>query len=380
MIDFALDTKSQEIIERYKAFTDEWIIPRRAEYDRCAIFPHDVVAAALKQGLLNPCLPIRFGGAGYNVLECALASEQLGYGCLGIAISLDANQIALIPLLQAATEEQQKRLFGYVMERNGLAAFCLTEPDAGSDVAAIKSTAVRKGDKYILNGHKRFITNGDQASIHTVFALSDPEKGARSLSCLVVPRDAPGVKIVSTLEKMGQRASCQNEIIYENVEVPVENMIGGEGRGFRIAMGTLERTRIGVAAVAVGLAKAAFDYSKEWAKNRKQFGKPIVENQAIAFMFADMAMEIEKASLMMHKAGWAYDQGIKNVGFHSAMAKIATTDAAMKVSMDAVQIMGGEGYSTMHPVEKMMRDAKLTQIYEGTNQVQRVVMAKKLFN
>ncbi len=376
MVDFSLTKEDLEIIEKYKAFTQEHIIPNAAEYDRTTEFPWPIVKEAYKAGLMNGPIPKKFGGNGYNIFQGALASEELGAGCIGIGISIDANTLALTPLLIAANDEQQKRFYGQIIDNHEVAAYCLTEPNAGSDVAGIKSTALKKGDKYILNGHKRFITNGEVASIHTVFALTDPERGARSLTAFVVPTDSPGIEIKPHLQKMGQRASVQNEIIYRDVEIPAENMLGREGQGFLIAMKTFDRTRTGVAALSVGVARAAFEKSRDWAKNRIQFGKPISSNQAIGFMLAEMATKIELARLMTWKAAWYYDQGLKTPGTLSAMAKYFASDVAMEVTTDAVQVMGGDGYSTEFGVEKMMRDAKLCQIYEGTNQVQRLVISK----
>ncbi len=376
MIDFSLSKEDLEIIEKYKSFTQEHIIPNAAEYDRTTEFPWPIVKEAYKAGIMNGPIPKKFGGNGYNIFQGALASEELGAGCIGIGISIDANTLALTPLLIAANEEQQKRFFGQINEEHAVAAYCLTEPNAGSDVAGIKSTAIKKGDKYILNGHKRFITNGEVAKFHTVFAITDPSRGSRSLSAFVVPVDSPGIEIKPHLQKMGQRASVQNEIIYTDVEIPAENLLGGEGYGFPIAMKTFDRTRTGVAALSIGVSRAAFETSRDWAKNRIQFGKPISANQAVGFMLADMATEIELARLITWKAAWYYDQGLKTPGTLSAMAKMYASDAAMRITTDAVQVMAGDGYSTEFGVEKMMRDAKLCQIYEGTNQVQRIVIAK----
>ena len=378
MIDFTLDNKQQEIIEKYHDFVNRWIIPNRMKYDESCEFPWDIVNAAYEEGLMNGPIPKKFGGNGYNILEGALASEELGAGCIGIGICIDANTLALTPLLLAAEENQQKKFFGQIVEQKGVAAYCLTEPNAGSDVASIQSTAIKKGDKYIINGHKRFITNGEVATFHTVFALTDPDRGARSLTPFVVPADAPGVEIVSKMKKMGQNASVQNEIKYHDVEVPIVNRLGKEGTGFITAMKTFDRTRTGVAALSLGTARSAIEAAKEWAKNRIQFGKPIAANQAVAFMLADMATLIETARLLTWKAAWAYDSGQKDISKLSAMSKMWASDIAMKVTTDAVQIMGGEGYSKDHPVEKMMRDVKLCQIYEGTNQVQRLVISKAI--
>ncbi len=378
MIDFSLSNKQKEIQEKYRDFTNRLIIPNRLKYDDLAEFPWDIVKQAYKEGIMNGPIPEKFGGNGFNIMDSAVASEELGAGCIGIGIGIDANTLALTPLLLSANEEQQKKFFGLINEKQGVAAYCLTEPNAGSDVAGIKSTAIKKGDKYILNGHKRFITNGEVAIFHTVFALTNPERGARSLTAFVVPTDLPGIDIKPRLQKMGQKASVQNEIIYTDVEVPTENMLGQEGYGFLIAMKTFDRTRTGVAALSVGTARASFEISKDWAKNRIQFGKPIAANQAIGFMLADMATAVEAARLLTWNAAWAYDVGLRSASKLSAMSKLYASDIAMKVTTDAVQVMGGDGYSKEFVVEKMMRDAKLCQIYEGTNQVQRLVISKAI--
>ncbi len=378
MIDFQLDKRQQEIVEKYRDFTKRWIIPNRMKYDELSQFPWDIVHAAYDEKIINASLPPEYGGHGYSILDGALASEELGYGCTGIGICIDASTLALTPMLLSGTDEQKKRIFGEITEKKAVAAYALTEPNAGSDVQGIKSTAIKQGDKYILNGHKRFITNGEVAEYITVFALADPSRGSRSLSAFCVQKDTPGIKMVSRLDKMGQRASVQNEIVFENVEVPAENLLGGEGYGFLIAMKTFDRTRTGVASAAVGNAQAAYDYSREWAKNRVQFGHPVTVLQGVSFMLAEMATEIEAARMLVWRAAWAYDTQQKDFSKLSAMSKYFATDVAMQVTTNAVQVMGGEGYSREHPVEKMMRDAKLSQIYEGTNQVNRQVVSKHI--
>lgn len=378
MIDFQLDKRQQEIIEKYRDFSNRWIVPHRMKYDELATFPWDIVHAAYDEKIINASLPVEYGGHGHSIFDGAIASEELGYGCTGIGICIDASTLALTPLLITGSEEQKKRIFGEIIEKKGVAAYALTEPNAGSDVQGIRSTAIKKGDKYILNGHKRFITNGDVAEYITVFAMADPDRGSRSLSAFAVQKDTPGITMVSRLEKMGQRASVQNEIKFENVEVPAANLLGGEGYGFLIAMKTFDRTRTGVAAAAVGNAQSAYDYSREWAKKRIQFGHPVTALQGVSFMLSDMATEIEAARMLVWRAAWAYDTQQKDFSKLSAMSKYFATDVAMKVTTDAVQVMGGEGYSREHPVEKMMRDAKLSQIYEGTNQVNRLVVSKHI--
>jgi acyl-CoA dehydrogenase len=376
MVDFSLTKEQQAIVEKYKDFANRVILPVRAKYDDNGEFPWEVVKKAYDEGLMNSQISKEFGGEGLGIFDSQLGSEELGAVCAGIGISMDANMLALTPWVIAASREQLKKFIGRLNEEKGAAAYALTEPNAGSDVAGIKSTAIKKGDKYILNGHKRFITNGEVATYHTLFALTDPERGARSLSCFVVPKDLPGVEILSRLDKMGQRGSVQNEIKYTEVEVPVENLLGSEGEGFLIGMKTFDRTRTGVASLSVGIARAAFETSLGWAKNRIQFGKPVTVNQGVSFMLAEMATKVELARLITWKAAWYYEQGFKTPGTYSAMAKYFASDVAMEVTTDAVQVMGGDGYTKSFGVEKMMRDAKLCQIYEGTNQVQRLVISK----
>ena len=378
MINFKLTTEQEEIIAKYRDFSDRYIVPNRLKWDELAEFPWPIVKAAYDEGIMNGPMSKEFGGHGLSLFDSALASEELGAGCVGIGISIDANTLALTPLYIAADEAMKKKYFGLINEQKAVAAYCLTEPNAGSDVQGIQSTAIKKGDKYILNGHKRFITNAEASTFLTVFAMTDPEKGSRSLTAFLVPSDSPGVEFKPRLQKMGQRASVQNEIIFTDVEIPVKNRIGDEGYGFIIAMKTFDRTRTGVAALSVGNARAAFEIAKDWTKNRKQFGKPIAANQAIGFMLADMATKIETARVLTWYAAWAYDHDKKKLNKLSAMSKLYASDIGMEVTTDAVQAMGGDGYSRDFMVEKMMRDAKLCQIYEGTNQVQRLVISKAI--
>ncbi|MFU8845120.1 MAG: acyl-CoA dehydrogenase family protein [Bacteroidales bacterium] len=378
MIEFSLTKEQEEIREKYRDFANRWIVPNRLKYDELAEFPWPVVKAAYDEGIMNGPMPAMYGGHDHNLLDGAIASEELGAGCVGIGICIDANTLALTPLYLAASDEMKKKYFGLINETKSVAAYGLTEPNAGSDVQGIKSTALKKGDKYILNGHKRFITNGEVSTFLTIFALTDPDKGSRSLTAFLVPTDSPGVEFKPRLQKMGQKASVQNEIIFTDVEVPVENRIGDEGYGFIIAMKTFDRTRTGVAALSVGNARAAYETAKDWTKNRRQFGQPIASNQAIGFMLADMATKIETARLITWYAAWAYDHDKSKLNKLSAMSKLYASDIGMEVTTDAVQAMGGDGYSRDFMVEKMMRDAKLCQIYEGTNQIQRLVISKAI--
>jgi len=378
MINFQITKEQEEIIAKYRDFVNRWVIPNRLKYDELAVFPWEIVKAAYDEGIMNGPMPAEYGGHNYSLLDSAFASEELGAGCVGIGICIDANTLALTPLYLAASDEQKKKYFGLINEVKGVAAYCLTEPNAGSDVQGIKSNAIKHGDKYILNGHKRFITNAEVSTFLTVFAQVDPEKGSRSLTAFLVPSDSPGIEFKPRLQKMGQKASVQNEIIFTNVEIPVANKIGEEGHGFLIAMKTFDRTRTGVAALSVGNARAAYEIAKDWTKNRRQFGQPIAANQAIGFMLADMATKIETARILTWYAAWAYDFDKKKLNKLSAMSKLYASDIGMEVTTDAVQAMGGDGYSREFHVEKMMRDAKLCQIYEGTNQVQRVVISKAI--
>ena len=376
MVNLSLSKEQEAIREKYRDFTERHIIPNALKYDELAEYPWPIVKEAYKEGIMNGPMPAKFGGNGYNLMGSAISSEELGYGCVGIGISIDANTLALTPLFLAANEAQQNKFFGQIIEDKAVAAYALTEPNAGSDVQGIKTTAIKKGDKYIINGHKRFITNAEVSSFLTVFALTDPERGSRSLSAIIVPTNSPGIEIKPRLQKMGQKASVQNEIIFTDVEVPIENLIGSEGYGFVIAMKTFDRTRTGVAALGVGAARRALEVSKEWAKNRIQFGRPIASQQAVAFMLAEMASKVNAARLMTWNAANAYDLKQKDAGLLSAMAKLYATDRAMEVATDAVQVMAGDGYTREFGIEKIMRDVKLTQIYEGTNQVQRLVISK----
>ncbi|MBC8319657.1 MAG: acyl-CoA dehydrogenase family protein [Bacteroidetes bacterium] len=376
MIDFSLEKNQIELREKVRDFANRVMKPEARKYDELAEFPWPIVKKAYEEGIMNGPMSPEYGGHGYSILESAISSEELGAGCVGIGICMDASTLALTPLYLGASEEQKKRFFGQINEEKSVAGYALTEPNAGSDVAGIKSNAILHGDKYILNGHKRFITNGSPSSFLTVFALTNSEKGARSLTAFVVPTNSPGVEMVADMRKMGQRASIQTEFKFHDVEIPIKNRIGEEGNGFLLAMRTFDRTRTGVAALSLGNAREAFETAKHWAKNRIQFGKPITVNQGVSFMLADMATEIEAARLITWHAAWAYDNGQKSAGLLSAMSKLYASDVGMRVTTDAVQVMAGDGYSHDYLVEKMMRDAKLCQIYEGTNQIQRLVIGK----
>ncbi len=377
MIDFSLSAELQEIQARARKFAQEEIRPIAAEYDRKGEVPPGIVEKAKAAGLLNVTIPKEYGGMGYGALESAIIAEELGAACAGISITILVNGLALTPIQLFGTEEQKDRFLRPVAEGAKLAAFCLTERQAGSDAGAIKTTALPDGDDYVINGQKCFITSGGLAEIMTVFALTDPERGARGVSAIIVPARTPGIRVTKVEDKMGQRASNTVELTFENVRVPQANLLGKPGRGFAIALQTLDFGRSGVAALSVGVARAALEYALAYAKERQQFGAPIINNQGIAFLLADMAMKIEAARLLTWQAAWMADQGLK-VTEKSAMAKCFASDTAMEVTTHAVQILGGYGYMRDYPVEKLMRDAKLLQIYEGTNQIQRMVIAREL--
>jgi acyl-CoA dehydrogenase len=377
MISFQLTDEQKAMQTVAREFTEKEIIPIAAEYDEREEIPWHVVKKAHEIGLMNMSVPEEYGGQGIDALTAAIVSEEMAYGCLGINGTYGANELALAPILIAATEEQKMRFLPDFCATPKLAAFGLTEPDAGSDVANIQTTAVLDGDHYVLNGNKCFITNGGVAGIYTIFASVDRSKGFKGLTAFVVPADTPGLSGGKKEKKLGDRASHVGEVILQDVRVPVENRLGKEGDGFKIAMQTLDTTRPGVGAAAVGVARRAFEEARKYSMQRVQFGKPIAANQAIQFMLADMAMKIDAARLLVWRSA-QYLTLDKQVSMEGAMAKCFAGDVAMSVTVDAVQIMGGSGYMRDYPVEKLMRDAKILQIYEGTNQVQRMVIARHI--
>ncbi len=377
MIDFSLTDELLAIQARARKFAQEEILPIAAEYDRKAEVPPGIAEKARAAGLLNVTIPKEYGGMGYGALQSAIIAEEMGAACVGISITILVNGLALTPIALAGTEEQKETFLRPVAEGAKLAAFCLTERQAGSDAGAVKTTALPDGDDFVINGQKCFITSGGLAEIMTVFALTDPDRGPRGVSAIIVPANTPGIRVTKIEDKMGQRASHTAELTFENVRVPQANLLGKRGRGFPIALDTLDFGRSGVAALSVGVARAALDYATAYAKERRQFGAPIVTNQGVSFMLADMAMKVEAARLLTWQAAWMADRGMPATA-KSAMAKCFASDAAMEVTTNAVQIFGGYGYMKDYPVEKLMRDAKLLQIYEGTNQIQRMVIARHL--
>jgi acyl-CoA dehydrogenase len=379
-VSFALTEEQKELRRLARTFAEREIRPREAEHDAEMRHPAELVAQAHDLGLMNLHVPPEYGGLGLSAFDGMLVGEELNWGCSGIGTSILANGLGAGPVILFGSAEQKARWLPPLAEQPILCSFALSEPGAGSDVAALRSTAKREGDEYVLNGSKTFITNAGHAEWAVVFAKTDPAGGRRGISAFVVPMGAPGVMIEKHLEKMGQRATDTSAFALHDVRLPTENLLGEEGDGFKIAMATLDFTRPGTAIGAVGVAQAAYEHALEYAKERVTFDLPIAMHQAVGFMIADMATEIQAARLLCWQAGWLLDQGLgKEATLHSSFAKRFAADTAMKVTTDAVQVFGGYGYIKEYPVEKLMRDAKLFQIYEGTSQIQRLVIAREIF-
>ncbi|HEX5782000.1 MAG TPA: acyl-CoA dehydrogenase family protein [Solirubrobacteraceae bacterium] len=375
VVDFTLTDEQMALREMAHDFAEKEIRPVAWEYDRDATWPDEVLRKAWELGLMNGHTPEEYGGPGLTYLEGAIVEEELSWGCSGIGTSIGANGLASAPLALAGSEELKKKYLGMICEEYKLASFCLTEPDAGSDVSGMRTTAVRKGDKYVINGSKCFITNGGYADWFTVYAKTDKEAGHRGISCFIVPKDDT-VTVDKKEDKMGQRASNTATITFNETEIPADHLIGEENKGFKIAMMTLDRTRPGVAAMATGIARAAFEFATNYSKERIQFGVPIAMHQAIQFMIADMATKVHLSRLATWQSAALLDMGRRNT-IESSHAKRFAADSAMEVATDAVQIYGGYGFIKDYPVEKLMRDAKIMQLYEGTSQIQRLVIARE---
>jgi acyl-CoA dehydrogenase len=379
-VSFELTDEQKGLRALAREFAEKEMRPKAAAYDEQQTHPADVIAKAHELGLMNIHVPEEYGGPGLPGFDGMLIGEELNWGCSGIGTSILANTLGAGPVLIAGSDEQKRQWLPPLLEQPILCSFGLTEPDAGSDVARIKTTAERRGDEYVINGSKTFITNAGQAAWTVVFAKTDASKGHNGLSAFVVPMDAPGVSVEKHLDKMGQRATDTSAFSLQDVVVPAANLLGAEGDGFKIAMQTLDLTRPGTAAGAVGVAQAAFELAKAYAVERVTFEQPIAMHQGVNFLIADMATEIEAARLLVWQAAWMLDRGWgRKATLYSSFAKRFAADTAMKVTTDAVQVFGGYGYIKEYPVEKLMRDAKLFQIYEGTSQIQRLVIAKELF-
>jgi len=378
-VSFALTDEQKALRELAHEFAEREIRPRAAEYDEHQTHASDVIAKAHEVGLMNLSLPEEYGGAGCTFFDWSLVIEELNWGCAGMGTALMANGLGAGPVLAAGTDEQKRQWLPRLAEEPILCSFALTEPNAGSDVSGIETTATRHGDDYVLNGSKMFITNASHAAWYTLFASTDRSQGRRGLTAFVVPRETEGVVVEKHLDKMGQRSTDTAAIAFQDVKVPLENRLGEEGQGFKIAMQTLDGTRPATAIAAVGVARAAFEYASDYSKTRVQFGQPIAMNQGVNFMIADMATKIEAARLLCWQAAWMLDSGYgRRATLFSSMAKRFAADTCMEVTTDAVQVFGGYGYIKEYPVEKLMRDAKLYQIYEGTSQIQRLVIARDL--
>ncbi len=377
MFDPTISEEQQALIDTALKFAQERIIPVAGEYDEKAQMPLDVFQAAWEVGLMNVEIPEEYGGLGLTTLSGCLIAEQLAYGCAGIATSIMCNHLAALPLLIAGTPAQKEKYLGWLTREFIFASYCCSEPEAGSDVASMRTRLVPDGDGFILTGQKRWITNGGYAKFFTGFATLDPELRHKGITAFVVERDRPGISVGKKENKLGQRASNTVDVIFEDVKLTKDDILGEPGRGFAIAMETFDKSRPMIAAQCAGLIRRAMDESVAYAKERKTFGVPIAQHQAIQFMIAEMAMAYEAVRLLYAKAAWEVDNGVKRSNT-SSIAKAMGADLAMKCTTDAVQIFGGYGYTKEYPVEKLMRDAKLMQIYEGTSQVQRMVIAKNI--
>jgi len=374
---FGITEEQESLREIAGRFAADKIRPEAAELDEKAKFPADLIREGHSLGLINLTLPTEYGGSGLSIFDACLVIEEIAWGCSGFATSMVANDLALTPIKIGGTHDQKLKFIKPLVESAGLASFCLTEPGAGSDAAGLQTTVEDGGDVWIINGAKQWITNAGYASQFTVFATADKAKKHKGICCVVVPKSTPGVAVGQHENKMGQRCSDTCRVTFDNVRVPKDHMIGALGEGFKIAMQTLDASRPMTAAIAVGIGRAACEHAIGYAKERKQFGSPIANFQGIQFMLADMATGVDSGRLLTWRSAWLLDQG-RSASIESSMAKRVSADTAMSVATDAVQIFGGYGYTKEYPVEKLMRDAKLLQIYEGTSQIQRIVIAREL--
>ncbi len=377
-MDYFLTEEELEIKELTRKIAEEKIKPVRAKYDEENSFPWEIVEVFRQTDLFAVLVPEEYGGISGKVIDVVIVTEELSRVCGGIGLSLGGSGLGMYPVMISGSEEQKHKYLPQIATGEKLAAFALTEANAGSDAGGIETTAIKDGDYYILNGTKQWITNGGEADIYTVFVLTEKSKGARGASCFIVEKGTEGFSFGKKEDKMGIRGSATRELVFDNCRIPKENLVGREGYGFMIAMKTLDKSRPMVAAQAVGIAQGAYEEAVKYAKERHQFGKPISAFQAVQFMLADMATQIEAARALVMATARMIDSGAKRYAKESAMCKVFASDMAMKVTIDAVQILGGYGYMKEYPVEKMMRDAKITQIYEGTNQIQRSIIASNL--
>ncbi|UQA55124.1 acyl-CoA dehydrogenase family protein [Polyangium aurulentum] len=377
MVDFSVSEEHKALIETARRFTKERIIPIAAECDRDSRFPMDVFREAWEIGLINPTVPAEYGGSGFGEYENTLITEELAYGCTGIQTSMLANGLALTPIKLAGTEEQKKKYLGLLTSEPVMASYATSEPDAGSDVAGLKTRFEQHGDDYVLNGQKCWITNASFARFYVIFATSNAEARHKGIAAFIVDRDTPGLRVGKHEDKLGQRASDTAQVFLEDVKVPKANLLAPEGKGFKLAMETFNQTRPDIAAGATGLMRRCVDECVAYAKERKTFGVPIASHQLIQWMIAEMAIRVEATRLLYQKAAWNLDNGVRDP-IVSSFSKAYGADSAMQTAVDAVQVFGGNGFVKEYPVEKLMRDAKVLQIYEGTSQIQRLVIAKQL--
>ena len=377
MLNFSLSEELQALVQMARRFTAERITPIAAECDRESRFPMDVFKEAWENGLLNPTCPAAYGGLGLGELENALIAEEFAYGCTGIQTSILANGLALTPIKLAGSEEQKKKYLGMLTADPIMASYATTEPAAGSDVAGLQTRFVRHGDDFVLNGQKAWITNASYARWYIIFATVDTKLRHKGIAAFIVDRDTPGLKVGKKEDKLGQRASDTAQIFLEDCVVPKANLLAPEGQGFKLAMETFNQTRPDIGAGATGLMRRCLDESVNYAKERVAFGVPIGQHQLVAAMIAEMAIRVEATRLLYQKAAWNLDRGHRDP-IVSSFAKAYGADSAMTTAVDAVQVFGGNGYVKEYPVEKLMRDAKVLQIYEGTSQIQRIVIARQL--
>lgn len=377
-MDFGLTPEQSEIKDLAMKFAKNEMMPKAQEFDEKASLPLDILKKAWELGLVNTSIPTAFGGNGFSAIDSMIITESLAYGCMGMNTAIMANDLALLPIVIGGTDEQKKRFLEPFTKTYKFAAFCLTEPSNGSDAAGIKTTIKEDGDDVIINGNKMWISNAGYADLFVLYGTSDPSLKHKGITCAVIEKGTPGIEVGKKEDKMGHRCSDTRAITFNNVRISKKNILGGMNQGWKIAMKTLDHSRPMVAASAVGGAQCAFDHAVKYARERVQFNVPISEHQAIQFIIAEMAMKIEASRLLVHKSAWLLDNNLPNTQLAS-FAKAFAADSCMQVATDAVQVFGGYGYSKEYPVEKIMRDAKLIQLYEGTSQIQRLVIAKEIF-
>lgn len=376
---FELSEQQKEFQQLARKFAREEIVPAAAGFDKTGEYPFPVIKKAWEIGLVNGHIPEEYGGMGLSIFDTCLITEELAFGCTGIQTAIEANSLGQMPVILAGTDEQKRKYLGRMVEEPLMCAYCVTEPGAGSDVAGIKTKAVKMGDEYVVNGQKMWITNGGKANWYFLLARTNPDPkcpAGKAFTGFIVDAETPGIQVGRKEMNMGQRCSDTRGIVFEDVRIPKENVLIGEGAGFKIAMGAFDKTRPPVAAGATGLAQRALEEATNYALERKTFGVLIAEHQAVSFMLAEMAMKVELARMAYQRSAWEVDQGRRNT-YYASIAKAYAGDIANQVASDAVQIFGGNGFNSEYPVEKLMRDAKIYQIYEGTAQIQRLIIARE---